>query len=323
MEKPMRDPYAIRESLALKRLRSMLGVVAAGLLCTLSQAQSNCVEDLDGDGEVGGGDVALILLSWGPCSEPPPDSWCTVLEQAPDPTVVTDADARARIAASGHPWRVRDNVTGIEMLLVPAGTYAMGKSPDDLQAYPDESPAHTTTLSSAFYLGRFEVTQQQWIDRVGRNPCYFKGPSTLPVESVSWDDARSYCEAHGLRLPTEAEWEYACRAGTTTPRYGELDAIAWYAGNSGGTTHAVGGKLANSWGFHDMLGNVWEWTADRYGDYSSVAVTDPKGATIGSYRVHRGCYWGYGIDTLRASNRGVYGPAGRFGNIGFRVARTP
>lgn len=319
----MQDPHPIQESLALRCLRPMLGIVVAGLLCTLSHAQSNCVEDLDGDGEVGGGDVALILLSWGPCPEPPADSWYTVLQQAPDPTIVTDADARARIIASGHPWRVQDNVTGIEMLLVPAGTYAMGKSPDDPQAYPDESPAHTTTLSSAFYLGRFEVTQQQWIDRVGRNPCYFKGPSTLPVESVSWDDARSYCEAHGLRLPTEAEWEYACRAGTTTPRYGELDAIAWYAGNSGGTTHTVGGKLANPWGFHDMLGNVWEWTADRYGDYSSVEVTDPKGATSGSYRVQRGCYWGYGIDTLRASNRGVYGPAGRFGNIGFRVARTP
>ena len=303
--------------------RSLLAWLATAALSLVAHAQSNCVEDLDGDGDVGGGDLALVLLAWGPCPSDPPGSWYTVLEQAPDAAVVTDADARARIVASGLPWRVQDRTTGIEMLLVPAGSFSMGRSPDDAQAYPDESPAHTVTLSSAFYMGRYEVTQQQWFDRVGRNPSYFKGPITLPVESVSWDDARTYCEAHGMRLPSEAEWEYACRAGTTTPRYGDVDEIAWNAVNSGGTTHAVGGKLANAWGFHDMLGNVWEWTADRYGDYSTLPATDPKGAISGSYRVQRGCYWGYGHDTLRASNRGVYGPAGRFGNIGFRVARNP
>ena len=303
--------------------RAALACLAAITLSSGAGAQSNCVEDLDGDGDVGGGDLALVLLAWGPCPNTPPEEWYTVITQLPDPAVVTDADARARIVASGHPWRVQDRTTGIEMLLVPAGTYNMGRSADDTEAYPDESPAHAVTLSNAFYLGRYEVTQQQWADRVGRNPSYFKGPSTLPVESVSWEDAKAYCEAHGMRLPSEAEWEYACRGGNTTPRYGELDDIAWYGLNSGGTTHAVGGKLANAWGFHDMLGNVWEWTADRYGDFSAVAVTDPKGATSGSYRVQRGCYWGYGRDTLRASNRGVYGPAGRLGNIGFRVARTP
>jgi formylglycine-generating enzyme required for sulfatase activity len=302
--------------------RALAATVATLALTLSAHAQSNCVEDLDGDGEVGGGDLALVLLAWGPCPDTPPGAWYTVIDQLPDPAVVTDADTRTRIVASGHPWRVKDNATGIEMLLVPAGSFSMGQSPGDTQAYPDEIPAHPVALSSAVYLGRYEVTQEQWMSRAGRNPSYFKGPVTLPVESVSWEDAKAFCDAHGMRLPTEAEWEYACRAGTTTPRYGDLGDIAWYASNAGGTTHAVGGKLANPWGFHDMLGNVWEWTADRYGDYSVTAATDPKGATSGSYRVQRGCYWGYGIDTLRASNRGVYGPAGRFGNIGFRVARS-
>ncbi len=316
---PLRTHLSVR---AIARRWCLALAIVSGLGLP-AFAQSNCVEDLDGDGDVTAGDIGVLLLKFGPCETEPPGPWYTVLEQAPDPAVVTDALARNRIIATGLPWRVRDQVTGIEMLLVPAGSFTMGRSPGDTEAYSDEDPAHPVTISSSFYLGRYEVTQQQWVDRVGRNPSHFKGSMSLPVEQVSWEDAKSFCDEHGLRLPSEAEWEYACRGGSTGSRYGALGDVAWYAANSGGSTHAVGGKLANGYGFHDMLGNVWEWTADRYGDYSAASVTDPKGATSGSYRVQRGCYWGYGADTLRASNRGMSSSVGRFGNIGFRVARQP
>ena len=135
-------------------------------------------------------------------------------------------------------------------------------------------------------------------------------------------DARAADSAAALSRHLAARGIEVLAPEEESARHGDIDAIAWHGPNAAGTTHAVGGKLANPWGFHDMLGNVWEWTADRYGDYTASAVTDPRGATSGSYRVQRGCHWGYFGDTIRASNRGVYGAAGRFGNIGFRVVRS-
>ena len=255
-------------------------------------------------------------------------AWAEVLEQNPDPTVVTDANLRAAIVASGFAWRIRDNASNIEMLLIPAGTFTMGCSASTQYGCNfNESPTHQVTLS-AFYIGRYEVTQAQWQAKMGSNPSYFSGLSdspSRPVERVSWNMIQGFNTATGLRLPTEAEWEFACRAGTTTVRYGVLDDIAWYNGNAGGTTHAVATKLPNALGLYDTLGNVQEWCQNWYGGtYSSGGVTNPTGPATGSYRLLRGGGWNYYQHLSRASVRGNGTP----GSIstqsqGFRVARNP
>jgi formylglycine-generating enzyme required for sulfatase activity len=158
----------------------------------------------------------------------------------------------------------------------------------------------------------------------GANPSKFKGPDR-PVERVTWDEARQYCEAVGGRLPTEAEWEYAARAGTRQSRYGDLAAIAWYDSNSDKQTHPVGKKDKNPWGLYDMLGNVWEWVADRYqADYyktlSSPAI-DPQGPAARTFRVLRGGSWFNFSRFARASSRFIGEPEGRWNDVGFRCAR--
>ena len=176
---------------------------------------------------------------------------------------------------------------GLPYVSIEAGSFVMGCSGGDGQCDPDEKPAHRVTITRGFRIGATPVTQAAYQRVIGSNPSNFKGPQ-LPVETVSWDDARKYCSAVGMRLPTEAEWEYAARAGTTGARYGELDAIAWYGGNSGSKTHDVGTKQPNAWGLYDMLGNVWQWTADWYGPYAATAATDPAGAASGERRSLRG-----------------------------------
>ena len=249
-----------------------------------------------------------------------------VLEQNPDPKVVTDADFRERITETKLPWRVKDKATGIEMLLVPPGTFMMGASPGDTQASNDEKPAHEVTITNAFYLGRTPVTQKQWKRKMVSNPSLFRlgidSPSR-PVDQVSWNDCQQFCAKTGMKLPTEAEWEYACRAGTTTARYGEVNDIAWYNGNAGGTTHAVAGKLPNALGFFDMLGNVWEWCEDWLGPYSSGSVTNPTGPTTGSSRLLRGGNWSDPSILCRASERLSGTPDCISSIVGFRVVRTP
>ncbi len=146
-------------------------------------------------------------------------------------------------------------------------------------------------------MGQTEVTQEAYQKVTGKNPSYFRG-AKLPVDSIIWNDARSYCEAVGakpfsLRLPTEAEFEYAARAGSKQSRYGEISAIAWYQGNSGSRTHEVAQKAANAWGLYDTLGNVWEWTSDWYADRLPSAANDPTGPPVGQYRALRG---GSGFD---------------------------
>ena len=252
-----------------------------------------------------------------------------VLEQNPDPKVVTDADFFKRIMETKLPWRVKDIATGIEMLLVPPGTFMMGASPGDTQASDDEKPAHEVTITKAFYLGRTEVTQAQWFKVMDTNPSKFRGES-LPVDSVSWNDISVFLKktSGGLQLPTEAEWEYACRAGTKGATYGDLDLIAWRQGTAGGTTHAVGKLQSNALGIYDTLGNVWEWCQDWYGAYSSGAQTNPTGPTTGDVRLLRGGIWGDHPSGCRASGRRGSSPDGIgsdvYGlSVGFRVARTP
>lgn len=247
-------------------------------------------------------------------------SWADVLEQNPDPKVVTDADFLKRIKATGLPWRVTHKSAGIEMLLVPPGTFMMGASPGDSQASGDEKPAHEVTITKAFYLGRTEVTQAQWFKVMDANPSHFRGES-LPVDSVSWFNTSIFLKkaGGGLHLPTEAEWEYACRAGTKGATYGDLDLIAWHSGVSAETTHGVGKLQPNALGFFDMLGNVWEWCQDGYSQ--SASTTQAALETEIGARVLRGGGWDYDADGCHASYRG-FSPGLQYYDFGCRFART-
>ncbi|MDR1044377.1 MAG: formylglycine-generating enzyme family protein [Candidatus Adiutrix sp.] len=225
------------------------------------------------------------------------------------------------------------NSLGMEFTLIPAGSFTMGADKDLENAnYYNETPQHRVSLSQPFYLGAYEVTQEQWTAVMGDNPSYFKGRNN-PVQSVSWDGIQIFIqrlnqkEGHArYRLPTEAEWEYAARAGTTGAYSfgddeGSLGLYAWYEGNSDGKTHPVGQKQPNAWGLYDMYGNVWEWVQDWYGrNYSSSSVTDPKGPSSGSTRVFRGGSWSYPARYCRAAARGNVSPFVRFVGIGFRHA---
>jgi formylglycine-generating enzyme required for sulfatase activity len=175
-----------------------------------------------------------------------------------------------------------------EFSYIPAGTFSMGASTTDSESTSFERPVHSVTLTDAFLLQRTETTQAQYMAITGSNPSFFKGSkyadaASRPVEWVTWSDAIAYCEKlsqlEGVvtgtyGIPTEAQWEYAARAGTTGPRYGTLDTIAWYGSNSSSQTHPVMGKPANAWNLFDMIGNVFEWTADWSGPYSDSAAID-------------------------------------------------
>lgn len=215
------------------------------------------------------------------------------------------------------------NGASIDMVRVEGGTFTMGS----LNGDSDEQPIHRVTISQAYYLGKYEVTQGQWAAVMGTNPSNFKGEN-LPVEQVSWDDVQEFLRVlnsktgGGWRLPTEAEWEYACRAGTSGDYAGDLNSMAWYGENSGGTTHAVGTKRPNGWGIYDMHGNVWEWCSDWYGTYTRDDQTDPRGAASGSSRVYRGGGWCYPAASCRSAYRLRFDPSFRFDSLGFRLART-
>jgi formylglycine-generating enzyme required for sulfatase activity len=273
-----------------------------------------------------GGEAVLVeklFVRWRGTQAGRVAAWADVLEFEPKGTVIADAAIRARISGTGLPWKVRDRVTGIEMVLIPPGEYQRGASFNDSDAWHAEIPAHEVTISMAFYLGVTEVTQSEWSKVMGSNPSSAEG-DRLPVENVSWDDIQPFLQkSSGLRLPTEGEWEYACRAGTTGSRYGQLDDVAWYDGNSGYKTHAVGGKRANAFGLHDMLGNVYEWCSDWYGSYPRSAQTNPQGPSTGGNRVMRGGSSHLNDRYCRASSRLDYAPAVGGPGDGFRVARTP
>jgi formylglycine-generating enzyme required for sulfatase activity len=266
------------------------------------------------------------------------------------------------------------------MVFIPAGTFTMGSptyEPDNIFD-PDRDangPQHSVTLTKGFYMGKYQVTQEQYQAVMGSNPSYFTSavdgesgtPGKLPVEQVSWYDAIVFCNklsvleglrpvydingktdpanwgaipeysskkwnkvvmvsgADGYRLPTEAQWEYACRAGTTTA-YNTGAAISddtgWYEENSGGKTHQTGLKPANTWGLYDMHGNVWEWCWDRFAEYSSEAQIDPTGAVCGNKRVVHGGGW-YDYELYLRSDYRYFGddPSSKSFKVGFRLAR--
>ena len=202
----------------------------------------------------------------------------------------------------------------------------MGLSEKEQAQFERESPQHWVTIRRGFWLFDTPCTQSLWEALTGQTPSRFSG-SMRPVEKVSWHDCQEFVQRLNeqvldvnLRLPTEAEWEYSCRAGNADARYGELSEVAWFAGNSESQTHEVKGKEPNQWGLHDMLGNVWEWCADNaYRPYSTDAETDPNYQTeAGADRVVRGGGWSDPAQFVRAAYRSAIHPGGRFDYLGFR-----
>ena len=189
------------------------------------------------------------------------------------------------------------DIRGVELKMrwIEPGTFWMGSGDEDEEAFGHEKPRHQVTLTEGYWLAETACSQALWEALTGQNPSVFKGAGRRPVDNVNWEDIQSALSELNhrmpgleLRLPTEAQWEYACRAGTETARYGELEAIAWYDDNSGGDTHPMKQKAPNAWGLYDMLGNVWEWCQDWYGPYSDAPTIDPTGPREGVYRVLRG-----------------------------------
>jgi formylglycine-generating enzyme required for sulfatase activity len=228
---------------------------------------------------------------------------------------------------------------------IPAGEFLMGSD----AGVASEQPVHRIRISTAFQIGKFEVTQGQWVAVMATahpttprnaatggeapgdsNPSHFKGLG-LPVEMVSWHDVQRFLAAlnardptHVYRLPTEAEWEYAARAGRASD-VDDLDRLAWFDGNSGGQTHPVGQKEPNAWGLHDVHGNVSEWVSDWYAPdyYENSPAVDPPGPESGSYRIYRGCPWFGRRTDCRSALRTFNFPNDGQYSVGFRLVRTP
>jgi formylglycine-generating enzyme required for sulfatase activity len=245
------------------------------------------------------------------------------------------------------------------LVFIPPGTFRMGSPTNEMDRSDTEGPQTAVTISRGFWMGKYEVTQGEYLAVMGSNPSWFNGVQTnwpsgdfgtdpnRPVEQVTWFDATNYCakltqreRAAGritansvYRVPTEAEWEYACRGWTSTrfsygddPGYTNLTNYAWYGDNSGGMMHPVGQKLANPWGLYDMHGNVWEWCQDWWGDYPGGIAVDPQGPVTGSNRVIRGGDWYGWFDDARICRSALrydLDPDDRYLNLGFRVLLAP
>jgi len=217
----------------------------------------------------------------------------------------------------------------LEMVAVLGGTFTMGCTPEQGENCNDDETAREITLKN-FFIGRYVVTQAQWQEIMGSNPSNFIGDN-LPVEQVSWNTVQEFLRRLNIktgkryRLPTEAEWEFACKGGIYSEQYmysgsNNLDDVAWYESNSDNKTHPVGTKLPNELGIYDMSGNVYEWCQDRYGTYSSLQKRDPVGSPTGANRVYRGGGWGYDSGHCRTTARN--GCTANYGDdiIGFRIA---
>jgi formylglycine-generating enzyme required for sulfatase activity len=207
---------------------------------------------------------------------------------------------------------------GLTYVWIAPGTFRMGCSPDDSECQKNEKPVHSVKFTKGFWIGQTLVTQAAYKKVIGSNPSTFKGDDRLPVDTVSRDDASAYCKRVDMRLPTEAEWEYAARGGSPAARYAPLAQIAWYSANSMGKTHEVARKKANGYGLYDMLGNLWEWVADWYGLYRAVGEVNPKGPATGPAGVLRGGSWYTDAYRIRTSSRLTDGPTNAFSHYGFR-----
>jgi formylglycine-generating enzyme required for sulfatase activity len=233
------------------------------------------------------------------------------------------------------------NSIGIKLVLVPKGTFMMGSPESDVNRQKNETQ-HEVTISKGYYLGVYEVTQAQYEKVIGKNPSLYQGVivgnenADLPVENVSWHDAVEFCKklsdlpeekkaGRVYRLPTEAQWEYACRAGSKTAysfddEEGLLPEYGWFDRNSSDRTHTVGLLEPNAWGLYDMHGNVWEWCSDWYGEYPKGAVRNPTGPKVGSDRVCRGGSWDFEAANCRSAFRNWNYPSLRLDYYGLRVA---
>jgi len=278
------------------------------------------------------------------------------------PPRATTIPSAERESSPLSPARKLTNSLGMTLVRIEPGSFLMGSSKDQIdhlmrlfsnskrEWFDNEQPQHTVKISRPFYLGTHQVTQGQYRAVMGDNPSKFTGSDNLPVENVSWLDAIEFCNklserekgtpfygidgsevtvvgGNGYRLPTEAEWEYACRARSTTlyplgDDAGKLSKYAWSDGNSAIKTHQVGQKLPNAWGLYDMLGNVWEWCGDWYDEayYASSPPADPPGTSKASHRVVRGGGWSSGPGRCRPADRGRYRPGSRGNDLGLRVA---
>ena len=247
--------------------------------------------------------------------------------RANETTRVRGVLEEVRKAEVGKAWTIPD--LGLKLVPIAPGTFIMGSESGDA----DEKPPTRVTLTQPYWLGKTEVTQREWSAIMGNNPSNFKG-ETLPVEQVSWAEAMDFCRkltareraadripaGYSYTLPSEAQWEYACRAGTTGDLAGNLTDLSWYEQNSQNTTHAAGTKQANAWGLSDMHGNVWEWCADWKGNYPGGSVSNYRGPLTGSDRVGRGGSWDDAAGGCRSAFRNGLDPGTRWGVLGFRLA---
>ncbi|MBO4714714.1 MAG: formylglycine-generating enzyme family protein, partial [Verrucomicrobia bacterium] len=274
--------------------------------------------------------------------------FCVMASDEPDKPLTPGEDATITLPPDDVP---------LDLIWIDPGTFMMG-SPEDELGRNDDETQHQVTLTQGYWLGKYEVTQAQYEAVMGENPSWFKGVD-LPVEMLSWNDAMAFCtklteieraagrlpEGYEYTLPTEAQWEYACRAGTTTAlnsgknlsdedQCPEMDEVGWYVYNSGeydsdgnwadnGKTFPVGQKQPNAWGLYDMHGNVYEWCLDWYGDYPASSVTDPKGPGEGTYRVMRGGCWYEAAFGCRSACRNCCNLDDSYYELGFRVALAP
>ncbi|MBL8228344.1 MAG: formylglycine-generating enzyme family protein [Bryobacterales bacterium] len=227
----------------------------------------------------------------------------------------------------------------IQFVRLPAGSFVMGSDESEVGRARDESPRHKVTIMRPFFIGKFEVTQEQWNAVMGGNPSVFariEGWRQLPVERVSWDDAQTFLKKLNamqlgrFRLPSEAEWEYACRAGSEKrfpwgddADYRQLAQHAWFYSRAEGRSHPVGSRQPNAWGLHDLSGNVWEWVADWYAPYGNGDQTDPQGPAQGTEHGIRGGSWFNEPEAQRCANRHRHPSDSRQTNIGIRLIWEP